>query len=92
VLRLEWLEEVFGRDIDRVLERPVNRTLVGMEVVDALHDLSVLLVRLERIRHVNSANHEHPVILSDLASYGPAEPSFTCTDPARLQRASEGPR
>ena len=62
-----------------------------MEAVDALHDLSVLLARLKRVGHMDSANYEHAIILSDLASYGPAEPSFTCTDPARLQRASEGP-
>ena len=92
MLRLDWLEDVFGRDIDRVLERPVDRTPVGVEVVDALDGLSVLLVRPERVDDMDSANHEHTIILPHLASYGPTQPSFTCTDPARLQRASEGPR
>ncbi len=60
--------------------------------MDPLNRFALLLSRLESVRHMDPANHEHAVVLADLTLNVGGEVSFTGFDSARLQRASEGPR
>lgn len=63
-----------------------------MHGVHTLDGLAMLFSGLEPVRHVNAPDHQNSIVLPDFAPYVTAEPATTCTDPARLQRASEGPR
>lgn len=63
-----------------------------METVNPLHGLAVLLASIESVRHVNPADDEYPIVLADLSADVATELSFSCINPARLQRASEGSR
>ena len=58
----------------------------------ALDGLPVLFPGPEPISDVDPSDHQNSIVLPDFAPYVTAEPAATCTDPARLQRASEGPR
>lgn len=61
-----------------------------VKAVNPLDSLAVFRVRLQSVRDVDPANHQDSVLLTHLAPYIGAEVTFTCMDPARLQRASEG--
>ena len=64
-----------------------------MEAVHALDGLPVLLPRLQPIRHMYAADHDHAVVfLLDLAPHIRRQGSVTRIDSARLQRAPEGSR
>jgi hypothetical protein len=64
-----------------------------VHVVHPLHRLAMLLPGLEVVRDVDAFHHDHAVVfLLDLAPYLTNQGTVTRIDPARLQRASEGPR
>ena len=54
----------------------------------ALDRLPVLLPCLQTVRDVDPSDHQDTVFLSDLTTDMSAEQALSCTDPARLQRAS----
>jgi hypothetical protein len=57
----------------------------------ALDRLPVLLPCREPVCDMDPTDHQNTVFLPDLATNVSAEQTLSRTDPARLQRASEGP-
>lgn len=62
-----------------------------MKAVHTLHGFSVLLASLQAVGDVDPTDHEHTPLLLHLPTHVGRQSPATCIDPARLQRASEGP-
>jgi hypothetical protein len=56
----------------------------------SLDRLPMLLIGLQLVCDMDATDHQDTIVLSDLSTYISAEVAFSSTDPARLQRASEG--
>ena len=63
-----------------------------MHSVHPFHSFTVLLPCSDPIGDMDLTDHEDTILLPDLTTYTRSQLTLTCTDPARLQRASEGPR
>lgn len=60
--------------------------------VHPLDSFTVALPGLEVVGDVDATDDENTVVLTHLTPNVGTEFTLTCTDPARLQRASEGSR
>src|SRR5579884_3364897 len=75
------------------VQRTVHRTELRKHTVHALRDRPLFGGRPQQQSHVNAPEDEHPVRgLLDFSDRLAAQPLLVGLDPARLQRASEGPR
>ena len=61
-----------------------------MHSVHPFHGFTVLLPCSDPIRDMDLTDNEDTILLPDLTTYISNQLTLTCTDPARLQRASEG--
>ncbi len=62
-----------------------------MHSVHPFHSFTVLLPCSDPIRDMDLTDNEDTILLPDLTTYISNQLTLTCTDPARLQRAPEGP-
>ena len=63
-----------------------------MHSVHPLDSFALLPPGLEPVGDVDAADDENTVVLTHFTANVCTELTLTCTDPARLQRASEGSR
>jgi hypothetical protein len=69
-----------------------DRAATGMEGMRALGHLALVIgAPGEVIAHVDALDHEHLLLQHDDAFGIRAEPTLAGVDPARLQRATQGP-
>ncbi len=62
-----------------------------MHSVHPFHSFTVLLPGSDPIGDMDLTDNEDTILFPYLTTYIRIQLTLTCTDPARLQRASEGP-
>src|SRR5919197_6004746 len=89
-----WLDQVQGEvELDRGLDRPVDRAEAGMVLERALHLVAVgVRVEPQAVRDLDPAQHEHAVVVEDEAAALADQSTLARRNLTRLQRASEGAR
>jgi hypothetical protein len=82
---------VGGGDVDGVADAAGDRTVVGVEAVDALDGVTVdIRVDRELVSDVDPLDDERLALDLDLTGGVAPETTASGRDPARLQRAPEG--
>jgi hypothetical protein len=85
----QGLKNQFGRHHDCLIQAPVNRTIIGEQVVYSLGGLAVLFIGLEVQLDVNAPDYENVPFHLDLANSLRVQPVVRRRDLTRLQRASK---
>ena len=80
-----------GTDVDAPRQCSIDRALFCVHPVDTLHGFRVLGSGLQVVGDMDAADDENTVVLLHLPVHLGGQMSLTRLDPARLQRAPEGP-
>lgn len=79
-----------SRDVHTVVDRAVDRAIVGVETEDALGHVTQRGVNFEVIRHDDAADDQRIAVLADFAACFGVQPAFTGGNFTRFQRATKG--
>lgn len=75
-----------------VLDGARHRAVFGVEAMHAFRRSLLVSFSPEVVADVNASDHHHVTVLLNLAHCVRRQPAFTCRNPARLQRATQGAR
>jgi hypothetical protein len=84
------LQYILGSDFNRLVQRPVDGTMLSVDAVYTLDGFSSLGRSCHMIGDVNSPNHQYVILCLDLSSNIRRQSVVAGVDLARFQRGTEG--